>query len=106
VHSLLPLFLITASVAGRDGTEIKPCGGIFLLLFCCKWVFNQVAALIQYGTTNNIHKQMHITTTNDTYHTRQRKLLGPFTETEHKTTHRINGITKQNEYSHNCINTK
>jgi hypothetical protein len=43
-----------------------------LLLFDCKWVVNPVAAVIQYGKTNNIHKQIHITTTNNTYHTKQR----------------------------------
>jgi hypothetical protein len=32
------------------------------------------------------------------------QLLGQFTETEHKTTHRINWITTQNEYNHNCSN--
>jgi hypothetical protein len=31
-----------------------------LLLLDCKWVGNSVAALIQYGTTNNINKQIHI----------------------------------------------
>jgi hypothetical protein len=37
----------------------------FLLLLGCKWVANPVAALVQYSTKNNIHKQIHITTTND-----------------------------------------
>jgi hypothetical protein len=32
------------------------------------------------------------------------QLLGHFTETEHKTTHRINWIITQSEYSHNYIN--
>jgi hypothetical protein len=36
-----------------------------LLLFDCKWIVNPVAAVIQYGTTNNILKQIH-TTTSDT----------------------------------------
>jgi hypothetical protein len=33
------------------------------------------------------------------------QLLGQFTETEHKTTHRIYWITTQNEYNHNYIAT-
>jgi hypothetical protein len=45
---------------------------ILLLLLDCKWVVSPVARLIQYGTTNNIHNQTQVTTTNDAYHTRQR----------------------------------
>jgi hypothetical protein len=31
---------------------------LLLLLLNCKWVVTRVAALRQYGTTNNIHKQI------------------------------------------------
>jgi hypothetical protein len=40
---------------------------LLLLILDCKWVVNPVAAVTEYGTTNNRHKQTHITTTNDTY---------------------------------------
>jgi hypothetical protein len=74
-----------------------------LLLFGCRWVVNPVAAVIQYGTTNNILKQIH-TTTNDTYHTRQHKCWVNSLKQNTKTAHTIIWITTQNEYSHNCIN--
>jgi hypothetical protein len=62
------------------------------------------------GSIYNMAQQITYTNTHNnnkwyiTHKTMQ--LLLQFTETEHKTTHRINWITTQNEYNHNYINKK
>jgi hypothetical protein len=71
--------------------------------FDCKWVVNPVAAVTQYGTTNNRQTNTH---NNNKWYISHKttQLLGQFTETEPKTAHTINWITTRNEYNHNCIN--
>jgi uncharacterized ion transporter superfamily protein YfcC len=54
---------------------------IIIIIYDCKWVVKAGGS----ANTNNKHKQIHITTTNDTSH-KTTQLLGQFTETEHKTT--------------------
>jgi hypothetical protein len=58
------------TVCNFEESEKNAVYGKLLLLLDCKWVVKLVAAVIQYGTTKNIHKQIHVTT-NDTYHTGQ-----------------------------------